>query len=610
MKILKRLLVIVAAWCVATDYSRTAERTIGPETESVDTDDYARIIYVRSAQDSSVENGSQEAPYRALDKAVRQATGASHDRRIAVFVAEGSYSVRSLQLRQFVDLYGGFASVDWTRDVNKQKTILNGEGNSAVVIGAENARIDGFVITGGKSDGWGGGILCSECSPTISNNWIILNRTIHDQSLVDASVLHQQGNGGGGICCIGASPLIRKNWIAQNMTDFGNGGGISCISQANPRIERNVFSANGTGADDPKTRSSNGGAIACSHLSSPVILDNVFLNNHAGGGGDGGAIYGEYSSHPSIEENIFVGNSADDDGAAAYFMSAARPLFRSNLFVGNGPGRGVIRLSKNGLGYFEGNKIIGNFTDGIYCRSASAVTTNNVICENIGCGIHARESVLTSRNDTICKQKEYGVEVDGGSARIVNDIVVANAAGQVRLDTSEQIWVRHCLLAGRTDKEPAGRAALETTAQTNLDRIIVFAAAPQFRDDSRSVEARVVQFDPDRLTTDVELVAALPNAQQFARQPVRVGKKWTVGRAADGRSATVWGDLRGELGSDDTVSCHFPQTYHLTLGSPGIDRGVLLGSPPTDIDNQPRPIYARTSDQVDIGADEYADSVD
>ena len=103
---------------------------------------------------------------------------AGPDNRYAVLVATGTYSGAGLQLKEYVDLYGGFDGLNWkSRDVYENATVLDGQKKGPIVIGADNARIDGFVITNGQCNTHGAGILCDAVSPTIVNNIIVSNRT-------------------------------------------------------------------------------------------------------------------------------------------------------------------------------------------------------------------------------------------------------------------------------------------------------------------------------------------------------------------------------------------------------------------------------------------------
>ena len=509
------------------------EQTVGPVTENVETAQYEQVLYVSAALHSNaLPDGSRQSPFRGLEQSLESAHPASAGRRIVILVADGNYSVQSLRMKSHVDLYGGFDADDWSRDVHRQKTILTAQGDQTMIIGADDARIDGFFITGAESQVGGGAFLCDGSSPVITNNYIEANRTVRDPKTINAADLHGKGNGGAAICCIHASPMVKNNRIGRNTTDFGDGGAIYCMAASHPTIHGNLFYSNESGLVDPDTRSSNGGAIACTHYSNPVIRHNVFLSNHAGGRGDGGAIYGEYFCQPQLDGNIFLWNSSEDDGAAVYFMAAARPRLRGNLFVGNGPGGGAIRLSKNGLAQLEANTIVGNPSGGIICRAASLVSVNNFICENSGAGISAQSSVVSSQNDTICGQSGCGIATLEGGARIVNSMVVANQARQLRLDTTD-IWVRYCLLVGQHENEPRGVSALVTTSDLGLDRVIAFDQPPRFHDVSWTSEVRLAGYDPDQQATGVRFMSMPPDVGRWVGRPVRIGGRWTVIRGVD-----------------------------------------------------------------------------
>lgn len=89
-------------------------------------------------------------------------------------------------------------------------TFENGEDRTAV--------ITGFTIRNGLAAS-GGGIYCSNSSPTISNNIIVRNSALE----------------GGGVSCDGANPTITGNTITENTAD-SLGGGIFCGNSSNPII--------------------------------------------------------------------------------------------------------------------------------------------------------------------------------------------------------------------------------------------------------------------------------------------------------------------------------------------------------------------------------------
>ena len=583
--------------------------SLGPKNERVDVAAYHRLIYVNQVADTTKEpQGTKVLPYSQIRSALDHTGNASPNHRVAVLVSMGTYAEDdSLQLRPHLDLFGGFSARDWSRDIHQYKTILSTRGTTPNVVGSDHARIDGFVITGARSNELGGGMICRGVAPTISNNWFIDNRTVRDPATINAQKLHQKGNGGGAICCIGAAPLIRNNWFDGNQTDFGDGGAIWCYDYSSPELRRNVFHKNVSGTSDPQTRSSNGGALACSYYSSPVVSENLFLANSASGRGDGGAIYGEYFSAPRIRRNVILGNTAEDDGAGCYFMSAAQPVLRNNLLVGNGPGGGTLRLSKNGRAELYGNIVVGNLVGGIVCRSSSLVSVNNIICQNLGGAISGEASVVSSRNDTLCHQPGSGMQIRGGSVHVINTIVAGNAGSkntaQMNLDTTD-LMIAACVVASADQNDPQGINAIKTRHPIDLRGEVVHAEMPKFRDDAVQLQVRLVAYDDSALSTIVQRVGNSNTPSGWVGRPVKLGETWTVINGT-AKHLSVWGDLRDQFNATKTIDCWVTASYRLASGSVGINHGVSLGAPREDIDGDPRPRMHFDEGRVDIGADEY-----
>jgi len=135
--------------------------------------------------------------------------------------------------------------------------------------------------------GWeGGGIHCSESSPTITGNIITLNT---------ASI-------GGGINLYFSSPVIANNTITRN-TAYG-GGGIYCDSASPPIVTNNTITSNGAVM---------GGGIYCDGTS-PLITNTILWNND---GFPGSQIY-VYHGDPVITCCVVKGGwpgtgNIDDD---------------------------------------------------------------------------------------------------------------------------------------------------------------------------------------------------------------------------------------------------------------------------------------------------------
>ncbi len=137
--------------------------------------------------------------------------------------------------------HGGGIYIDWYCSVN-----------------IENNRISGNIA---GSMGLGGGIHCSESSPTIHNN-----------SIVDNSAF----SGGGIYCEWMSSPDIEGNTIAMNTAPYG--AGLYCYSLSDPTITNSTFTENFS--------SGNGPAIYCYDNCFPVVMNSILWGDTAGTGGE------------------------------------------------------------------------------------------------------------------------------------------------------------------------------------------------------------------------------------------------------------------------------------------------------------------------------------
>jgi hypothetical protein len=372
---------------------------IGPQPSVVNPKAYAHIIQV-----------SPTGQYRTIAAALSSVKDAAASNRYAVLVAAGTYHETRVQMTSHVDLYGGFAAGDWkSRDVYQNATILDGQQKGPVVLGADNARLDGFVIRGGERDGHGAGILCDGVSPTIANNIIIGNHTLKPASLREG-MKKQIGNEGAGIALLaGSRAYVANNLIAENSTDAGAGGGIIARGNVQAKIVRNVFCNNTTGSKDDRgtipnfgSMSSPGAAIACKAESSPLISFNVIVLGSAFWGNDAGGIWVEGNSMPLISYNWIVGNTSYDDGGGIYvmgnsfydeenkrhdFLPDGPVSIEDNMIAGNNSvygGPGGVRVSRMGRVDLRRNRIVGNGKGG--ARGAEGgvlcVMENNIIADN------------------------------------------------------------------------------------------------------------------------------------------------------------------------------------------------------------------------------------
>lgn len=313
----------------------------GPRTEPFNPEAYAQVLYVRvgSGKEGGAD-GTKKAPFRSVAEALAAARPPSDGRRMAVVVAEGTYPESGLQLKERVDVFGGFDGRSWARDIDRHRSILDGKGAGPVVRGANFCRFDGFVVTGGVHRGHGGGVLCEQVSPEISNNVIVGNATRAPENLRTGLPYQRGGDGGGIALTSGSEAVVRNNLIARNTTEIGTGGGIAVWNFSKPRIVGNVICNNRTGLGelaDKKTssRSSGGGGISVNFYCKAEIEDNALVLNFAGGNSDAGGIYLEHEGSALVRRNWVVGNYGDDDGGAFYVMKTAELVLEENLIAGN-----------------------------------------------------------------------------------------------------------------------------------------------------------------------------------------------------------------------------------------------------------------------------------
>lgn len=370
---------------------------IGPQPRPVDLRKYAQVIRVGAGEQ-----------HKTVARALESVNG-TPAKRSAILVAAGTYPESSIRMKAFVDMYGGFAAGDWKqRDIYQNATVLDAQKRGPVLIGADHARLDGFVVTGGEQSGHGGGIVCAGVSPTIVNNIIIGNNTL--RMPIKEGLGKQIGNEGGGIALLaGSRALVANNLICENTTEVGNGAGITARGDVQAKILRNVFCNNISGAKDDQlfhgkigTRSSPGGAIACSEESSPDISFNVVVRGAATLNNDGGGVWVEGNSMPRISYNWFVGNRSGDDGGGIYVMGnlyydeeGKRHDFapdgpvaiEGNLIAGNFTDRGApggIRVSRFGRVDLRRNRIVANEKGGAHGAEGGVICVleNNVIADN------------------------------------------------------------------------------------------------------------------------------------------------------------------------------------------------------------------------------------
>lgn len=486
---------------------------VGPHTVMVNLETYDKVVHVSATTGSDkVGDGSRGSPYASILTALQGIEERGEETRVAVLVAEGSYQKGTIGMRPEVDLFGGHSAETWERDILEHESILDGLHSRRVLIGADNARIDGFVIQNGRTFGYGGALLCDNNSPTITNNRFEGNHTTQPKAFRN-DLIHQQGNFGGAIACLYNSvPKIHNNLFAGNWTEIGEGGAIAVFGwirmEGNPvaSIENNVFVGNISGLKDHgRTRSSSGGAISCSHEASPIIRNNVIAHNRAMGRSDAGGVYCEYFSSPAIEYNWIVGNEGDDDGGGIYTMRLGEPAIHRNLIAGNwttGGGVGGVRVSKEGRARLTENLIVQNQSGGgVQLVDGWTVVGRNTIADNSGGpGIRYVQNLTYFQPTTIENNAIFGNE---------NEAIIFH--------------------------EQAGAAPVLKDNSLDENQVV--------SDSDLDWNTSDIRFDARRNQTTIKLENASFEDDALAGRTVHLGRRWSVVVRNRMDTVVVWGDF-------------------------------------------------------------------
>jgi len=178
-----------------------------------------------------------------------------------------------------------------------------------------NSVLDGFTITDGAADKFGGGIRCTVSSPTITN-CIITGNSAKDY-------------GGGMYNCYNSNPTITNCTFSGNSSEslciLGNGGAMANCYNSSPTIINCTFSANSV--------SYSGAALYNHKSSSPTIIDCTFRGNSAGR--SGGAISNWHGSSPALINCRFNWNRSEDTGGAICNYYDSNPTIKNTIFMGN-----------------------------------------------------------------------------------------------------------------------------------------------------------------------------------------------------------------------------------------------------------------------------------
>ena len=327
-------------------------------------------------------------------------------------VAQGLLDQRTATflLRYRVAVYGGFNGTETDRNQRNWKTNItvlsgdidqnddNGDGNNIaesvedirgnntyhVVTGANQATLDGFIITAGQADGnedkTGGGMnnvgdadsdpdhhihpMVANC--TFIGNWADSGGggmyNFHSSVEVTNSVFnHNETNGsGGGMDNFASNPSVNKCRFTDN--ESGNSGGGMRNYYSSPMVNNCTFNdnvTNGSGGGmfnydsnsmvtactfNNNIADTGGGMFNMSNLYDPTVSKCTFSNNSA----RVGAGMANDRSKPTVINCIFKNNKANESGAGMYNTTNSHATITNCTFANN-----IARNSTGGNGVYN-----------------------------------------------------------------------------------------------------------------------------------------------------------------------------------------------------------------------------------------------------------------
>jgi hypothetical protein len=235
-------------------------------------------------------------------------------------------------VRKSVQLLGGWDADFEVRDPAANTTTIQYLGSTVSFMNITGpCGIDGFTIRGGTGTSsqlptngiYGGGILCYNASPTITNNII----TACGYTSVT------QFSGGGGIAVSGGTAVIEDNTISGCIAQ--SGGGIYLYRGA-AQIRRNRISGASPNPEYNGTR--KGGGIYA--YQSPIVMEGNTIE-HCTGYTDGGGAYFRYGNTQLLGDSVAFNECSASGGGICFdqaTVTAAHLVVRGNEAGSTGGG--------------------------------------------------------------------------------------------------------------------------------------------------------------------------------------------------------------------------------------------------------------------------------
>lgn len=429
----------------------------GPRPEAENIPHSERVVYVDSRRKQKGNGRSWATAHRSLQNAITDASADGAE----VWVAAGTYRPSSIDrsasfvLSGGIRLYGGFAGNEKRRDERDSKkyaSILSGDIGKPdvqtdnvfhVLVGANEAVLDGFTITGGYADGIGydgkgGGIVDYQKGVQSRPN---APRTS------------------------GYSPTVKDCIFARNYAR--DGGAVYNYDRNTPRFVDCTFENN---------TADNGGAVLDRVGVQGVYQSCDFVANTATW--RGGAVYFDYGSRPVLEQCTFRGNSTGGHGGAIYSLSRASQLENTTATITDCR--------------FEENESAGNGGAAAFHDSTIAFVSKSLFRANTA-GQNGGAIAVTERSAIESSRNAFN---DNRASREGNDIYRDSSVGA----SGQRTASGPALAASRAQGSP--EAPTRHAPISDFSVITVGTGAPQYNPE-RAGACTIIQYEGRYILVDM-----------------------------------------------------------------------------------------------------------
>ena len=296
----------------------------------------ATIIYVNAGNNSGTKNGQAwGTAYTSINDALSVVKSGDE-----IWVAAGTYKPTtgtdrdaSFNLVEGVALLGGFDGTESSsgdRDWETNLTVLSGDIGTAnnnsdnvyhVVVGANDATLDGFTIQDGNADFPNDGSGCLVETPNTDVE--ILRIVTNVKSISGAGLLNLHASTATKNCTFKNNQASKGGAVYNMVTTYWDMNGTTNTGDS-PTFENCIFTGNSATA--------RGGAVNSDFMTTPSYINCQFIGNHCDS--KGGAVYSDMGC-PSYFINVLFAKNTAERGAGLVADGSSSHRLAYCTFINN-----------------------------------------------------------------------------------------------------------------------------------------------------------------------------------------------------------------------------------------------------------------------------------